>query len=132
MAHDDDRKTDPAVKAFIAFSSPGIVPGLLTSQSYRDLVAPVLVVTGQADLVPGFVTDWRSHRAIYDQSSVPGSALVVFDDAEHNLIVDGDDERLQALVELIATFIDAHALGDAAARTRLSERDLARATIERR
>lgn len=125
-------QTDPAVKAFIAFSSPGIVPGLLTSQSYRDLVAPVLVVTGQADLVPGFVTDWRSHRAIYDQSSVPGSALVVFDDAEHNLIVDGDDERFQALVELIATFIDAHALGDAAARTRLSERDLRGATIERR
>lgn len=125
-------QTDPTVKALIAFSSPGIVQGLLTPTSYRSLGAPVLMVTGDADLVPGFVTDWRSHRAMYDQSSVSGSTLVVVGGADHNLIVRGDDLQFKALVDLTATFIQAHALSDAAARTRLSRINLNGAAIERR
>ena len=125
-------QTDSAVKALIAFSSPGIVQGLLTPTSYRSLGAPVLMVTGEADVVPGFVTDWRSHRAMYDQSSVPGSTLVVVGGADHNLIVEGDELQFNALVNLTATFIQAHALSDAAARARLSQIHLNGATIERR
>ncbi len=125
-------QTDPAVKALVAFSSPGMVQGLLTPTTYRSLTAPVLMVTGEADVVQGFVTDWRSHRAMYDDSSVPGSALVVVRDADHNLIVEAADPQFGALVDLTATFIRAHALNDVTARARLSRIDLSGATLERR
>lgn len=126
-------QTDPAVKALVAFSSPGIIQGLLTPTTYRNLSAPVLMVTGDADVVQGFVKDWRSHRAIYDDdSSAPGSALVVVREADHNFIVEADDPKFNALVDLTANFIRAHALGDPAARARLSRMDLSGAAIERR
>ena len=125
-------QSDPAVKALIAFSSPGMVQGLLTPATYRNLSAPVLMVTGDADVVPGFVTDWRSHRAMYDDSSVPGSALIVVRDADHSLVVKANDPQFDALVDITATFIRAHALNDATARARLSRIHLSAASIERR
>ncbi len=125
-------QSDPAVKALIAYSSPGMVQGLLTPSSYRNLRVPVLVVTGEKDLVPGFVTDWRSHRAMYDQSSTPGSVLAVVGEGDHGLIVDADNQQFEALVDLTATFIRVHALDDAGARSRLSQIDLDGATLERR
>ena len=123
---------DPSIKALVAFSSPGIIPGLMTPDTYRNLSAPVLVVTGDHDVVPGFVMDWRSHRALYDQSSMPGSALVIVPEADHNLVVSADDATFAAVVDLTATFIRAEALGDAAARARLSRIEIRGATIERR
>ena len=125
-------QTDPAVKALVAFSSPGMVQGLLTPATYRSLTAPVLMVTGDADVVQGFVTDWRSHRAMYDDSSLPGSALVVVRGADHNLIVEAADPQFEALVDLTATFIRAHALEDATARARLSRINLSGAVVEQR
>lgn len=123
---------DPGVKALVALSSPGIIPGLMTPDTYRTLSAPVLVVTGDRDVVPGMVADWRSHRALYDDSSVPGSALMIVPEADHNLVVNADDATFSALVELIATFVRAEALGDATARARLSKIEIGGATIERR
>lgn len=111
---------DPAVKALVAFSSPGPIQGLISSETFRDLTAPVLVVTGDQDLVPGFATDWRSHRALFDDSSTPGSALMVVPGADHNLIANADDTSFAALVDLTATFIRATVLDDTAARARLS------------
>ena len=125
-------QSDPGVKALVAFSSPGIIPGLMTPDTYRNLSAPVLVVTGDHDVVPGFVTECRSHRALYDHSSVPGSALVIVSEADHNLVVNADDATFSAVVDLTATFIRAEALGDAAARARLSRIEISGATIERR
>ncbi len=123
---------DPSVTALVAFSSPGMIPGLMTPNTYRNLSAPVLVVTGDHDVVPGFVSDWRSHRALYDQSSMPGSALVIVPEADHNLVVSADDATFAAVVDLTATFIRAAALGDVAARARLSRIEIGGATIERR
>ena len=51
---------------------------------------------------------------------------------DHNLIVEADDPQFDALVDLTATFIRAHALNDATARARLSRIELAGATVERR
>lgn len=125
-------RADPSVKGLVAFSSPGMIRGLLTPDSYLNLSAPVLVVTGDHDVVPGFVTDWRSHRALFDHSSVPGSALAIVPGADHNLVVSADDATFAAVVDLTATFIRAQALGDAAADARLSRIEIGGATIERR
>lgn len=123
---------DPDVKALVAFSSPGIISGLLTPETYRSLSAPLLMVTGDKDVVAGFVTDWRVHRTMFEGSSTPGSALVVFRDADHNLIADANDSNFKAVLALTAHFIRAHALDDTTARARLSGLTLSGATIERR
>jgi alpha-beta hydrolase superfamily lysophospholipase len=123
---------DPSVRALVAFSSPGIIPGLLTPDSYRGLAVPLLMVTGDKDVVEGFVTDWRSHRAMYDASAVPGSALVVVSGADHNLMVEAQEATFQAILAVTVNFIRANALGDAAARARLSRFRPGGATVELR
>jgi alpha-beta hydrolase superfamily lysophospholipase len=122
----------PNVKALVAFSSPGLIPGLVSPATYRSLGAPVLMVTGDRDVVQGFATDWRDHRAMYDQSTVPGSAFAVFEGADHSLVVDGDETTFAELTKLTTTFIRANALGDPRARAELSAMEPPGATIERR
>jgi alpha-beta hydrolase superfamily lysophospholipase len=121
-------QADPAVKGLIAFSTPGLIPGLVTADAYTDLNAPVLLVTGDRDVVPGFVTDWRDHRAVFDRSRAPGSILVVVPGGDHNLIASAD----RALLDVVATFIDAHAAGDPSALERLARLEIDGATTERR
>ncbi len=122
----------PNVKALIAFSSPGLVPGLVSPDTYRSLGAPVLVVTGDRDIVQGFAADWRDHRAMYDQSEVPGSAFAAFKGADHNLVVNGDETTFAELTKLTTTFIRANALGDPLSRAELAATEPLGATIERR
>lgn len=130
--HSAGRQAAPEVKALIAFSSPGLIPGLVTSETYRDLAAPVLVITGDEDVVPGFATDWRDHRAMFDQNETPGSALAVFTGADHNLVVDADAARFSALIDLTTTFIRVHALADEAARVSLAQLSQSGGRLERR
>lgn len=125
-------QTDPAVKALITFSSPGIVPGVLSAESFKNVATPVLTITGDKDVVQGFATDWRVHRAVYDNSNRPGSALVIVQNGDHNLIADANDDIFAALVNFTAVFIQANALGDAKARIRLAKMSIRGTTIERR
>lgn len=123
---------DADVDGFIAFSSPGVIPGLITPSSFRTLAVPILMVTGDSDVVPRFVTDWRQHRAMYDNSTVPGSALVVVSGAQHELISNADQPRFDALLALTANFIRAVASDRRTARTTFARTTIAGATIERR
>lgn len=125
-------QSDPSVKAFIALSSPGLLQGVVTPESYQTLSVPLLLVTGQQDTIPGFVTDWRIHRALYDNSSTPGSQLVVFQDADHEFVVDADDAQLEALAMLIVSFVQASTLGDEASEARLLALELSGSATERR
>jgi len=122
----------PNVKALVAFSSPGLVPGLVSPDTYRSLGAPVLVVTGDLDTVQGFATDWRDHRAMYDQGAAPGSALAIFQGADHGLVVDADEATFAELTKLTTTFIRANALDDPFARAELAAMEPLGATLERR
>jgi pimeloyl-ACP methyl ester carboxylesterase len=125
-------QSDPKVKALIAFSSPGMIQGVISPTSFQGIQKPVLVVTGDKDIVPGFVKDWRNHRALYDSSTMPGSALIVLRDGDHDFIAVGQGKRFDALIALTATFIQANGEGNAAARNRLSKIKLNGAAIERR
>lgn len=125
-------QSDASVKAIIALSSPGLLQGVVTPESYRNLSVPLLMVTGQQDTVPGFVTDWRIHRALYDNSAIPGSQLVVFQDANHEFVVDADDAQLEALSTMIVAFVQASTLGDEASKARLLAVELSGAVTERR
>lgn len=123
---------DPAVKGVIAFSSAGNIPNVVTPETYRTLDGPLLMITGDRDLVPGFADDWRDHRAAFDASPAGDKTLLIFSGADHQLPGTADGERFDQIVQATEDFLDAYALNDAAARARLQTFAAEGVTVERR
>ena len=124
---------DPAVKAVIAISTPGVVPGLVSPSTYATVAAPVLIVTGDADLVQGFVTDPRDHRAAFDASPAGDKMLMTFAGGDHGFIGKAGPADFELMAATTVDFMRAHALGDAAAQARLDALTAPEGvTIERR
>ncbi|HST91619.1 MAG TPA: hypothetical protein VLJ13_05410, partial [Brevundimonas sp.] len=124
---------DPDIKAVIALSSAGDLPGVVLPAAYAGLDLPLLSITGDMDLVPGFVSDWRAHRTAFDGSPRGEKTLIIFEGGDHSLIRNADAADFDLVVRATRDFLSAHALGDAAARTRLNRLDApAGVTIERR
>lgn len=84
---------DPTVVAVVGYSSPGRIPGLVTPQTYASVAVPVLVVTGDKDLVPGFVGDARDHLYPVETAPAGDKYAVVLAGGEHGLI-GGEPETL--------------------------------------
>lgn len=110
---------DPDVKAVVAISSAGDLPGLVTPQTWTTISAPLLMVTGDADTVPGFVTDWTAHRNPFDRSPPGDRMLVIFEGGDHNLVAQGSEADRSLLAAVSLDFMRAYGLGDAAAAERL-------------
>jgi alpha-beta hydrolase superfamily lysophospholipase len=110
---------DPDVKAVVALSSAGDLPGLVTPQTYAALITPTLMITGDADTVPGYAPDWRAHRSPFDRSPVGDKMLMIFAGGDHSLVRDADADDRALIVSTTTDFMRAHALGDAEARARL-------------
>jgi alpha-beta hydrolase superfamily lysophospholipase len=124
---------DPDIKVVVALSTPGLVPQLVNPQTFTTVTTPVLVVTGDADLVQGFVTDPRDHRAAFDTSPAGDKMLMTFAGGDHSLIGNADAADFDLIAATTIDFMRAHALGDAAARTRLQSLTAPEGvTIERR
>lgn len=124
---------DPAVKAVIAISTPGVVPGLVNPSTYATVSTPVLIVTGDADLVPGFVTEPRDHRAAFDTSPAGDKMLMTFAGGDHSFVGNADAADFTLMAAATVDFMRAHALGDAAAQVRLDALTAPEGvTIERR
>lgn len=54
------------VKAVVAFSPPGVMPGLIDKNGWSRLSVPSLTITGTSDILPGFIDDWKLHKHSYD------------------------------------------------------------------
>lgn len=114
------------IRAVLAFSSPGRIPGLITPQSYVSLGVPAMVVTGDADIVPGFVPDWKQHLAIYEDSPAGGKYALIVKGGGHMLVNEVSGVERDRAVAAGLDFLAAYGLGDRAARTRL---DALRSTV---
>ena len=124
---------DADVKAVVALSSPGLIPDLITPATFAPVTAPVLMVTGDADLVQGFVTNPLDHRAPFDTSAPGGKMLVTFAGGDHSLIANADAADFELIAATTVDFMRAHALGDTAAQARLDALTAPEGvTIERR
>ncbi len=110
---------DPSVRAVVALSSPGNIPGLMTPGTWAGLTVPTLMITGDVDLVEGYVVDWRDHRSPFDLSPAGGKLLLVFAGGDHSLVSNADDTDFGLMSRAIVDFMRAHALDDAEARARL-------------
>ncbi|MCS6624652.1 alpha/beta hydrolase [Roseibacterium beibuensis] len=103
---------DPAVRAVVALSSAGDLQGVILPDSYAGLTVPTLMITGDDDLVPQYVTDWRAHRSAFDRSPAGGKMLLVFEGGDHSLIRNADEADFDLIARASTAFMEAHALGD--------------------
>jgi dienelactone hydrolase len=72
-----------AIKAVIAFSPPGFMPGFVGTDAHAALNVPTLVQTGTKDVLPGFIDDYRMHLAAFE-TSPPGSKFgLVLEGVDH-------------------------------------------------
>ena len=112
---------DPDVKGVIAFSTAGNIPGVVTPQTYETLDVPLLVITGDRDVVPGYVADWQDHRAAFDLSPAGGKMLVTVEGGDHELVANADADDFALLTRVTEAFLDAHATNDTSAAAQLAE-----------
>lgn len=125
---------DQNAKALIAFSTPGGLADLVADGAVATLNLPMLLLTGDADLVPGAVTDWRDHLSPYEGGPAAGRMAWIGKGVDHGLAARALTDPMAAkAAALSVTFLDANLLGDAAAKTRLAATDsTADAEIRRR
>ena len=124
----------PGVKAVVMLSSPGpVLPVIAMPGAFDSVTAPTLLVTGDADVVPGFVPDPAKHLVYFEQMPKDGdhTALVVAG-ATHRF-PRGDEPGWDEVMPLVEDFLVSRVLGDAAAKTRFDgAASSARVTIKRR
>ncbi|MEP5938199.1 MAG: hypothetical protein ABJ239_07730 [Erythrobacter sp.] len=73
----------PRVKAVIAWSPPGPLPGIIAPEGWSSLSIPSFTQTGTADVLPGFIDDWTVHRTAYEMASGTEHWLWVGDGVDH-------------------------------------------------
>lgn len=110
---------DQDVKAIIAFSSAGDLQGVVNPDTYTRLHTPTLMITGDQDLVEGYVTDWHDHRSPFDRSPAGDKMLLIFAGADHSLVRNADAADFDLIAQTTTDWLEAYGLGDAAARARL-------------
>ncbi|MDO5610763.1 MAG: alpha/beta hydrolase [Pseudomonadota bacterium] len=116
---------DATVSAVLGYSSPGKIPGLVTPQTYASVEVPVLIVTGDEDRVPGFVSEPCDHLYPVETAPAGNKTALVLAGGGHDLI-GGEPEALYQRARDVGTaFLQGELLGDAAAMRRLSAKDSA-------
>jgi predicted dienelactone hydrolase len=74
---------DPRVKAVIAFSPPGPLPGFITAEGWAKMRVPQFVQTGTLDILPMIAPQWQAHLASFEAASVMPSVAVVGEGVDH-------------------------------------------------
>ncbi|WP_051651359.1 alpha/beta hydrolase family protein [Brevundimonas bacteroides] len=113
-------QSDPDVRVVVALSSPGAIQGLVQPETYGGLTVPMLMVTGDADVVETYAPDWRDHRIPFDTAPPGDRMLVIFEGGGHGLVVEGTQAQRAFLAEVSLDFLRAHTLGDTTAQARLA------------
>lgn len=123
----------PGVKAVVMFSSPGPIPPLTSAPgAFAKVTAPTLLVTGTADIVPGFVTEPSRHLVYFDGLPAGDRTALVVKDATHEFIR-GNQPGWNEVAQLVADFLASRVLGDASAGERFgAAKSSARVEVRRR
>ncbi|MEM1261271.1 MAG: hypothetical protein AAGH76_02615 [Pseudomonadota bacterium] len=69
--------------AIIALSPPGPIPTFIEPDAWATMRGPHMVLTGTADILPGFIDDWRVHAAAYEQAVNGDQWLWVGEGVDH-------------------------------------------------
>ena len=104
----------PAIKAVASFSSPGLIPGVVTDAGLESVVVPTLMITGTKDVVPGFIPDAAQHTHYFEAQPAGNRYLAVVDEGSHDFVY-GREPGYDAASEITVNFLKAYVLGDSAA-----------------
>lgn len=96
---------NPAVKAVFGFSSPGAIPNLINPIAYTSVKVPSLIITGEKDVVPGFVTDWHDHLLPFKGTPVTGSYALVIKAGLHDLVGGANSETYDVAQAVVQDFL---------------------------
>jgi hypothetical protein len=106
--------------AMVALSPPGPMPGSIDAAGWSSIELPSFTQTGTADILPGFVDDWKSHMAAYEATPAGNRTLWVGDGIDHyfNGIYGRErnfdvrsSELFQAALDCLIAFLDHHLKG---------------------
>jgi pimeloyl-ACP methyl ester carboxylesterase len=97
------------VAGVVALSPPGPFPQLVLDEDWASIGAPMLVVTGTTDILPGFMDEWQLHLRSFEAARQAPAYALVFEEQDHyfngafgrpeeNL----DEQTTAALARLIA------------------------------
>ena len=105
-----------AVKAVLAFSTAGKVPGLIRPTAFSSMAVPLLLVTGTKDIVEGFVADPADH--LFPAETDPaGSFALIVDGGDHSLVEGSLFARTAPAASL---FLRGYGLDEARSRSALA------------
>lgn len=106
------------LKAVVMFSSPGSIRGVTDMPgALSQATVPVLMVTGTADTVPGFVTDASQHLVYFDALPSGDATLLLVKDATHGFLR-GNEAGMDEVAPLALDFLRSRLLGDSTAKAR--------------
>jgi dienelactone hydrolase len=111
---------DPNVKAVLCFSSAGVIRGLITPTAYQGVKVPMLMVTGDKDVMPGVFDDWHEHLYPFETSPAGDKYAWIGKGVDHGLAHHADAPGFAEASALSVIFLKAQVLGDAAARAALA------------
>lgn len=113
---------DPNVKAVLCFSDAGIIKGLIGPTAYAGGKAPMMMITGDKDVMPGMFDDWRAHLYPFETSPAGDKYAWVGKGADHRLAHDPAAPAFADAAALSVTFLKAKVLDDATAKAALAAR----------
>ena len=111
---------DPKVKAVLCFSSAGVIKGLIGPTAYAGLKTPMLMLTGDKDVMPGMFDDWHEHLYPFETSPAGEKYAWIGKGVDHGLAHHPDAPAFGEATALSVTFLKAEVLGDAAAKAALA------------
>jgi dienelactone hydrolase len=124
---------DPSVKAVLCFSSPGVIRSLITPTAYQGVTGPMMMITGDKDVMPGVFDDLHEHLYPFETSPAGDKYAWIGQGVDHRMAHHADAPGFAEAAALSATFLKAQVLGDATAKAALaSQGSTATAEFRRR
>lgn len=111
---------DPRTRAALCFSSPGVIKGLIGPTSYPSLKKPMLMITGDQDVLPGMIEDWHEHLYPFDTSAPGQKYLWLGKGVGHGLAYHPEAAGYTEAAALSLAFLKAKVLDDKAAEAVLA------------
>ena len=117
-------ESDPAgAEVLLEQDGRVLTTGLVTPTTYASVAVPVLIVTGDQDLVPGFVSDAKDHLYPVETAPAGDKIALVLTGGGHNLIGSDTDASYTRARDVGTAFLQAEALGSDAAAKELTAED---------
>ena len=83
IAVGETASTDTRIAGIIAYSPPGPIAGFIADDAWDGLSVPQLLVTGTADVLPGFLDDWQLYTLAHQRAEAGEQWLWVGSDVDH-------------------------------------------------